>query len=100
VIPLTPTPGGVTFRIRVTPRAGRTVIAGERGDALLVKLAAAPVDGAANDALVALLASLLDRPKRDVSIVSGERSRDKVVEVRGLSVADAAARLGGPPRGG
>ena len=66
----------------------------------VVKLAAAPVDGAANDALVALLASLLDRPKRDVSIVSGERSRDKVVEVRGISVADAAARLGRPPPGG
>ena len=93
MIPLTPTPGGVTFRIRVTPRAGRTVVAGERGDALVIKLAAAPVDGAANDALIALLASLLDRPKRDVSIVSGERSRDKVMEIRGTSLDRVATML-------
>lgn len=93
MIPLTSTPGGVTFRIRVTPRAGRTAIAGERGGVLLVKLAAAPVDGTANDALVALLASLLDRPKRDVSIVTGERSRNKVVEIRGTSLAHVATLL-------
>ena len=93
MIPLTGTPGGVRFRVRVTPRAGRTAVAGERGDALVVKLAAAPVDGAANDALIALLASLLDRPKRDVSIVSGDRARDKVVEIRGTSLDGVATML-------
>jgi uncharacterized protein (TIGR00251 family) len=93
VIPLITTGDGVTFRIRVTPRAGRTVIAGERDDALVIKLAAAPVDGAANDAVIALLASLLDRPKRDVSIVSGERSRNKVMEIRGTSLETVATML-------
>ena len=93
MIPLTPTPAGVSFRVRVTPRAGRTAVAGTRGDALVIKLAAAPVDGAANDALIALLASLLDRPKRDVSIVSGERGRDKVVEIRGTSLDSVATML-------
>ena len=93
MIPLITTPDGVTFRIRVTPRAGRTVIAGERDDALVIKLAAAPVDGAANDAVIALLASLLDRPKRDVSIVSGERSRNKVMEIRGTSRETVATML-------
>ena len=93
MIPLITTGDGVTFRIRVTPRAGRTVIAGERDDALVIKLAAAPVDGAANDAVIALLASLLDRPKRDVSIVSGERSRNKVMEIRGTSLETVATML-------
>lgn len=93
MIPLTTTTAGVTFRVRVTPRAGRSTIAGQRGDALAVKLAAAPVDGAANDALVAMLALLLDRPRRDVSILSGDRARDKVVEVRGIARELVAARL-------
>ena len=93
MIPLITTRHGISFRIRVTPRAGRTVIAGERDDALVIRLAAAPVDGAANDAVIALLASLLDRPKRDVSIVSGERSRNKVMEIRGTSLETVVTRL-------
>jgi hypothetical protein len=72
-------------KIRVTPRAGRTTIAGRRGDALVVKLSAAPVDGAANDALIAFLAETFDRPRRDVTIVSGLTSRDKRVAIAGLS---------------
>ena len=93
VIPLADTSAGVTFAVRVVPRAGRTAVAGTRGDALLVRLAAAPVDGAANDALVACLASILDRPKRDVTIVSGHTSRDKRIAVAGMSAAQVTARL-------
>ena len=69
------------------PRAGRTGFAGLRDGALLVRLAAAPVDGAANDELVALLAKALRIPKRDVTIVSGERSRSKRVRVAGWDAA-------------
>ena len=69
----------------MTPRAGRTAVGGMRGDALLIRLAAAPVDGAANDALVAYLSTLLDVPKRDLRIVSGERGRDKRIAVAGLT---------------
>lgn len=55
-----PTDSGVSVTVRVTPRAGRTGIAGVRDDVLLVKLAAAPVDGAANEALVdARLAAMI-----------------------------------------
>lgn len=92
-IPLTRTAAGVTLRVRVVPRAGRTGIAGTREDALLVRLAAAPVDGAANDALVAFLAELFDRPRRDITLVSGHTSRDKRMAIAGVTEADVAARL-------
>jgi uncharacterized protein (TIGR00251 family) len=90
---LTASSSGVICVVRVTPRAGRTAIAGVRDEVLLVKLAAAPVDGAANEALTALLADVFDVPRRDVTLVSGHHSRLKRVEVRGLTVSDAAARL-------
>lgn len=93
-IPLAPGPSGTTFAVRVVPRAGRTGVAGIRGDALLVRLAAAPVDGAANEALVACLAAAFDCPKRDVAIVSGHTSRHKRVAISGLTEAQVTARLG------
>ena len=83
----------MTFLVRVVPRAGKTGVAGTRGDALLVRLAAPPVDGAANDALTALMADLFDRPRRDVAIVSGQTSRNKRVAIAGVTAAGAAARL-------
>ncbi|HVC18860.1 MAG TPA: DUF167 domain-containing protein [Vicinamibacterales bacterium] len=87
--------GGTLLRVRVTPRAGRSAIAGLRDGALLVRLAAAPVDGAANDALIALLAGLLDLPKRAVSVVRGHRGRDKQVRIDGMAPAAVAMRLTG-----
>ena len=86
-------PGGTACHVRVTPRAGRTAIAGTRDGTLLVRLAAAPVDGAANDALVELLARALDRPRRDIALVSGERSRTKRIRIDGMSAAAAERRL-------
>ena len=93
MIPLAETPSGVSFRIRVVPRAGRTRVAGTRGDALLVRLAAAPVEGAANEALIAMLADLLGRARRDISIASGERARDKIVRVAGTNAAEVSEKL-------
>ncbi len=90
---ITAVPGGIEIRIKVIPRAGRTAVAGTRDGALLVRLAAAPVDGAANDALIALLADTFDVPKRNVSLVSGERSKTKRVRVACLSEAEAAGKL-------
>jgi uncharacterized protein YggU (UPF0235/DUF167 family) len=75
------------------PRAGKTAIAGMRGDALLVRLAAAPVDGAANDALLDLLAGVLDCPRRSLTIASGGKSRDKRIRVAGLTADQVAARV-------
>ena len=92
-VPLAPGAAGIAMAVRVVPRAGRTAIAGVRGDALLIRLAAAPVDGAANDALMAFLADTFDRPRRDVTLISGHASRDKRVAIAGLSEAQVAARL-------
>lgn len=75
----------VRFAVRVQPRASRSEVAGAHGDALKVRLAAPPVDGAANEALIALLADVLDVPKCAVRIVSGAASRSKVVEVDGAT---------------
>jgi uncharacterized protein len=83
----------VTFAVRVTARAGRTAIAGVHGDALAVRLAAAPVDGAANDALVSFLAETFGLPRRAVTILSGHRSRDKRIGLAGLSESQVADRL-------
>lgn len=79
--------------VRVTPRAGRTGFAGMREDVLLVRLAAAPVDGAANEELINLIAKTLRIPRRDITIVSGERSRTKRIRITGLDREQALAKL-------
>ena len=76
----------VRFAVRVQPRAARSKVAGVRGGALLLRVAAPPVDGAANEELVRLLAGWLGVARRDVSIVGGAASRSKLVDVRGVSV--------------
>jgi uncharacterized protein (TIGR00251 family) len=79
--------------VRVIPRAGKSGFAGMRGDALLVRLHAAPVDGAANAELIEVLAEALGVPKRAVSIASGERSRQKRVRVEGVTSDFVASKL-------
>ncbi|MFM8533975.1 MAG: DUF167 domain-containing protein [Acidimicrobiia bacterium] len=79
--------------MRVTPRAGRTQVAGVRDGVLQIKLAAAPVDGAANDHLIALLAAALKIPKRDIIVVSGERSRSKRVRINGMERDQILSKL-------
>jgi uncharacterized protein (TIGR00251 family) len=79
--------------VRVIPRAGRTTIGGRRGEALLVRLAATPVDGAANNALTAFIADLLGCSRRDIAIVSGEKSRDKRLRVAGLTTDELDRRV-------
>jgi len=85
----------VRFVVRVQPRASRSEIVGLHGDALKVRLSAPPVDGAANEALVELVADALGVAKRAVRIVSGQSSRSKTVEVEGVTAA-AVLRLAGP----
>jgi len=80
--------------VRVVPRAGRSGVAGLRDGALLVRLAAAPVDGAANAELIAVLAAALHLPKRSIQIVSGERSRAKRVRIDGMDGAAVLAAFG------
>lgn len=83
----------VVIDVRVIPRAKRTELAGERNGAILVRLAAPPVDGAANDALVDFLAHALGLPRRNLQIVGGERSRHKRVSIAGLSRSELESRL-------
>ena len=64
-----------------------------RGDAVLIRLAAPPVEGAANEALVAYLSDALGLPRRSVTIISGDTSRDKRVRIEGLDEATARERL-------
>ena len=78
--------GRVRFAVHVQPRASRSEIVGLHGDALKVRLSAPPVDGAANAALVELLADAFGVSRRAVRIVSGDASRGKVVEVDGADV--------------
>jgi uncharacterized protein len=79
--------------IRVIPRAGRSGIAGLRAGAVLVRLAAAPVDGAANTELIDVLAKALGVPKRSIEIVSGDKSRSKRVRIDGFDRARILAAL-------
>lgn len=87
------TPEGIIVNVRVIPRAAKSGVAGTRGDAWLVRLQAPPVDGAANAELTAVLAIVLGVPKRAVSIIAGETSRQKRVRIVGIDVATAEARL-------
>ena len=66
---------------------------GRHGDAWKVRVAAPPEGGRANDAVVRLLADVLELPQRDVEIVSGHGARDKVVALAGISPEEAAQRL-------
>lgn len=86
--------GGSVLDVKVIPRAGRTALAGTRDGALLVRLAAAPVDGAANADLVAFLAKQFDVPKSRIAIAAGETSRLKRVKILGLDARTVRARLG------
>lgn len=84
----------VRFAVRVQPRSSRVGVDGVHGDAIKVRVHAPPVDGAANAAVIEVIAAALGVPRRAVRIVSGESSRSKIVEVDGLGAADAHARLG------
>ena len=75
------------------PRAPRTEVVGRHGDAIKIKLAAPPVDGAANDALVRFLADALGVPRGAVTLVAGAAARSKVVRIEGLTRDEAERRL-------
>lgn len=79
------TGGAVSFAVRVAPRAARTEIAGEHDGALKVRVAAPPVEGAANEELVRFLARHFGVPARDVEIVAGHSSKTKRVRLRGVT---------------
>lgn len=83
--------GALTFQVRVVPRASRSEIAGEHDGALRVRVTAPPVDGAANEEVIRLLARGLGVARRKVEIVSGQTSKLKRVKVHGARLSDLQA---------
>ncbi|MDK2124219.1 DUF167 domain-containing protein [Parachitinimonas caeni] len=79
--------GGVRLSLHIQPGAKRTEVAGLHGESLKLRLAAPPVDGKANEQLVAYLAAQFGVPRHRVNIVSGELSRKKLVEISGVASA-------------
>lgn len=89
--------GKVRFSVRVQPRASRNEVAGVYGDALKVRLSAPPVDGAANAKLIVFLSEVFAVAGRSVTILAGESSRSKTVEIEGITeraVRNVAAGIG------
>jgi uncharacterized protein (TIGR00251 family) len=87
---------GVELDVRVIPRAKETRIAGEREGALVVRVAAPPVEDAANNRLIDYFARLTDRPRSAIRIVSGTRGRRKRLAIDGLSVDSMRKLIRGP----
>jgi len=90
---LSETATGVRVDVEVKVRASQSRVLGIKANRLSVALAAPPVDGAANAALIETLAEHFDLPRRQVQLIAGERSRRKVVELTGLSKAALLARI-------
>jgi uncharacterized protein len=85
---------GVTFAVKIHPRAKKNAITGEVGDALKVTLTAPPVDGKANTACIEFFAKLLNVPRSSVTIASGQNSRNKVIRISGVTAQQVRDRLG------
>jgi uncharacterized protein (TIGR00251 family) len=77
----------VTLTLHVQPGAKRSEISGLHGDALKIRLAAPPIDGRANDALIKYIAGLFDVPQRQVELKQGGQSRHKVLAITGSKIA-------------
>jgi uncharacterized protein (TIGR00251 family) len=87
--------GGCRLRIVVVPRASRTEVVGVHGDALKIRIAAPPVDGAANEELIAFVARWLEVGRSLVSVTTGQSSRRKTLQIQGIAADSVLERLGG-----
>ena len=92
--------GSARISVRVSPRSRQTEILGRYGDSWKIAVAAPPERGLANEAVVRLLASVCAVPSGDVTVVIGHSARDKVIEVHGLTAAEAERRLAASQRKG
>jgi uncharacterized protein len=93
VIPFSESPEGIIFKVQVVPRASRSEIVGEHNGALRVRIAAAPVEGAANEAVIRTLALAFKVSRRGIQILSGHTSRLKQVRVTGAGPEALAALI-------
>jgi uncharacterized protein len=87
------TTAGLEIRLHVQPRAKRCEISGVHNGALKVKVTAPPVDDAANRSIINFFANLLGVSKSNLQILSGLKSRDKVLQISGLSRSDLLGRI-------
>jgi uncharacterized protein (TIGR00251 family) len=85
MVPVRDAPGGVTFAVKVQPRARKNAVTGVVGDALKLALTAPPLEGRANQAVIDFLAGLFEIPRSSVTIASGATNRNKVVRIAGVS---------------
>lgn len=83
----------VRISVRVTPRSSRNMITGYTDNVLYLKLTAPPVEGAANETCCHFIAELLDIPKSHVAIASGEKNRNKIVSIQGLSLDEVTMKI-------
>jgi len=93
LIPITESAAGVSFAVKVHPRAKKDAITGEVGDALKLSLTAPPVEGRANEACIEFLAKFLKVPRSSITIAAGESGRRKVIRVSGISAAQVREKL-------
>lgn len=88
-----PSGESVIIRVRLTPRSSRNAVVGRTDGVFRIKLTAPPVEGKANQALIAFLAKALRIPKRAIGIVSGEKSREKTLSIEGLTAMEVESAL-------
>src|ERR1700737_3559415 len=93
MIPMTETAAGVSFAVRVQPRARKSAVTGVHDNALKIALSPPPLEGRRTAAVIEFLADLLHVSRSRISILTGEQSRQKVVRVSGMTAAEAAVKL-------
>lgn len=86
---------GLTVRLHVLPRAKHSEITGLHNGALKIKITAPPVDDAANRAIVEFFSRILNTPRSNLKILAGSKSREKVLQIKGLSRTDFKSRMPG-----
>ena len=93
MIPIQESATGISFQVKVHPRAKKNGITGTLGEALKLSLTAPPVEGRANEACIEFFARLLKVPRSSITIASGQSSRLKVIRIAGITAAEFRAQL-------
>ena len=93
MIPVGGRNGGVTFQVKIHPRAKKNAITGEVGETLKLALTAPAIEGRANEACIEFFAKFLKVPRSSVTIASGERNRLKVIHIAGLAAEQFRRRI-------
>ena len=81
------------LKLRIVPNAKRNEVTGEHGDAVKIKVAAPAIEGKANEVLLEFIAEKLGIHRRNLTLIAGEKSRDKLIEIAGLDATEARGRL-------